>query len=442
MTARGRPTNVRDELAPFIVPDVRLTGRELGVGSYGSVEEAEIRGAVCVAKKLHEALLPPPTEAHGAERMIATFVAECRLMSVLRHPHIVQFLGVCFWPGSRVPALLMEKLVTDLHGFLETNSEIPVTLKREMLIDVAKGLSYLHSRDPPVIHRDLTARNVLLNSAMVAKIADLGNSRIINVRPGQLMTMTKTPGNMYYMPPEAQEDHSRYNKAIDIFSLGNLTLFTLTQVFPEVKAATFTNQTTRRVIARTEIQRRSESFNRLSQVLGRQHPLVQLAKSCLQNDPRDRPTIATVLQRLESCLLLPYRSWGGNKLEMVADIVGKERVIATQQVQIDTLQEQIGEAQTEVQSLQEAKQVGDEMITSQRGQIEVKQRQNETLVQSIETQQREIFEFEDLKQEQQLHIERLENEVLSLNQISAAKELTIKHQQEVRRETERQSQAT
>ena len=160
------------ELQPFVVADVRLTGRVLGEGSYGSVEEAEIPGATCVVKKLHEALLPPPTEAHGADRMAATFVAECRLMSTVRHPHIVQFLGVCLLPGSRLPALIMEKLLIDLHNLLENNSAIPLSMKHSILLGVSKGLT------------------VLLNSAMVAKIADLGNSRIINVRPSQLMTMT------------------------------------------------------------------------------------------------------------------------------------------------------------------------------------------------------------------------------------------------------------
>ena len=40
-------------------------------------------------------------------------------MSTLRHPHIVQFLGVCFLPGSRLPALVMELLLTSLHDLHE-----------------------------------------------------------------------------------------------------------------------------------------------------------------------------------------------------------------------------------------------------------------------------------------------------------------------------------
>lgn len=334
MSAGNRVTSVPIELRPFFVADVRFTGRELGGGSYGSVEETEIQGATCVVKKLHEELLPAATEAHGADIMIQTFVKECQLMSTLRHPHIVQFLGVCFPPGEwRLPALLMEKLMTDLHTFLESNKDIPLSMKRSVLIDVAKGLSYLHSRSPPVIHRDLTARNVLLNSAMVAKIADLGNSRIINAGLDQLMTMTKTPGNVCYMPPEALEEHSQYNKSIDIFSLGNLTLFTLTEAFPKVKNATFVHPTTRRLTARSEIERRSESMDHILQAFGSSNPLVQLAQSCLQDDPQNRPSISAVLQHLERSSLVPYRSWDANKLEMVKDIVTKESLNAALQQQ-------------------------------------------------------------------------------------------------------------
>ena len=335
------------ELQPFVVSDVRVTGRVLGEGSYGSVEEAEIPGATCVVKKLHEALLPPPTEAHGADRMAATFVAECRLMSTVRHPHIVQFLGVCLLPGSRLPALIMEKLLIDLHNLLENNSAIPLSMKHSILLGVSKGLTYLHTRIPAIIHRDLSARNVLLNSAMVAKIADLGNSRIINVRPSQLMTMTKNPGNMWYMPPEAQGKTTKYNTSIDVFSFGNLTLFTLTQQFPEVQAATQTDPNTGRVVGLTEIERRSESFEQVYHELGREHPLVRLAEQCLQNLPSRRPPIAEVLERLEAVGESVRDQYSLlNKLEMV-------KLHEREMSPLQRMQTQLLEKEHQLQSMQQ-----------------------------------------------------------------------------------------
>jgi serine/threonine protein kinase len=61
-----------------------------------------------------------------------------------------------------------------------------LTLKRSMLEDVARGLLYLHKHTPQIVHRDLTAKNVLLTSCFVARITDFGNSRIIDLQPGEL----------------------------------------------------------------------------------------------------------------------------------------------------------------------------------------------------------------------------------------------------------------
>ena len=188
------------DLSSFVVPNVRPTGRELGKGAYGSVEEVEILGAVCAAKKVHNEFLKNGSR-EDIGNIISKFASECRLMSTLRYPHIVQFLGVCYLPGARLPSLIMERLDTNLHDLLETTPNLPLAVKNSILLDTAQGLLYLHSQSPPIIHRDLTARNVLLNSAMVAKIADLGVARIVNLQPGQLATMTQGPGNIVYMPP-------------------------------------------------------------------------------------------------------------------------------------------------------------------------------------------------------------------------------------------------
>ena len=194
--------------------------------------------------------------SNDRRHMISKFASECRLMSTLRHPHIVQFLGVCYLPGSKLPSLVMERLETNLHELLETTPNLPLTIKQSILLDVARGLLYLHSQSPPIIHRDLTARNVLLNSAMVAKIADLGVARIVDLQPDQLATMTQGPGNIVYMPPEAMGEHTQYNSSLDVFSFGNLALFTLTQEFigPKLKAATYTDPNTRKINAYSEIE--------------------------------------------------------------------------------------------------------------------------------------------------------------------------------------------
>ena len=138
----------------------------------------------CAAKRLHETLID--VENEGADVMVRKYLQECQLMSSLHHPNITQFLGLCFLPGTQLPLLVMELLATSLHDHLEDEPNLPLSRKWSVLADIASGLLYLHERPSPVIHRDLTAKNVLLTSSLVAKITDMGNSRIIDMRPGQM----------------------------------------------------------------------------------------------------------------------------------------------------------------------------------------------------------------------------------------------------------------
>ena len=187
--------------------------------------QVRYRQLVCAGKKLHESLVEAGND--GVDGVVRKYLKECQLMSSLRHPNITQFLGLCFLPGTQLPLLVMERLETNLDDLLEHIPNLPLSLKRSVLEDVASGLLYLHKMQPPVIHRDLTAKNVLLTSSLVAKISDMGNSRIVDMKGGQL---SKLPGTLVYMPPEALNDRYRYGPSLDVFSFGHLALFTLTQV--------------------------------------------------------------------------------------------------------------------------------------------------------------------------------------------------------------------
>ena len=301
-------------LKPYVLSNVQLTGTTIGNGAYGSVEEVAIpvRGA---AKKVHDVLL-------NSCKITTQFAEELQLMSTLRHPNIVQFLGVCFFQGSRMPALVMERLLTSLHDLLapetETDDAQPpppdtlsplsyftLDLKCSVLHNVASGLAYLHEQSPPVIHRDLSAKNVLLTSELVAKIADMGVARIMPIRAAA--TMTKAPGASVYMPPEAvaaasssNTEKSKYNASIDIFSLGVVTIFTLCEDFPcDPLAPTYLDEDTGLLLARTELKRREVYMQKVYSQFSKDHPLIQMIEKCLHNGPRKRPNIHEVLRFIE-----------------------------------------------------------------------------------------------------------------------------------------------
>ena len=198
--------------------------------SLSNLLQIEVNGLICAGKKIHDALIDAGNV--GVENVATKYVQECQLMSDLRHPNITLFLGVCFLPDCQLPVLLMERLDSSLDDLLEAIPSIPLVLKRSILEDVSRGLLYLHKHTPQIIHRDLTAKNVLLTDYLKAKITDLGNSRIVNLQPGQLArTLSRLPGTMLYMPPEALSASSRYDPSLDVFSFGHLALFTLLQVY-------------------------------------------------------------------------------------------------------------------------------------------------------------------------------------------------------------------
>ena len=197
----------------FLIDGAEKTGNVVGHGAYGRVVEIKVDGAVCAAKEIHQLLVQ-----QGKSNVTDAFL---RIMSSLCHPNITQFLGFCFLDKKATyPALVMERLATNLHSMLQSEESpnkpihIPLGLKFSILRDVACGLAYLHHR--AFVHRDLTATNVLLTSGMEAKIADLGVAReVISTSPNPSASlMTRCPGTVAYMPPEAME-----NKAIIILQL-------------------------------------------------------------------------------------------------------------------------------------------------------------------------------------------------------------------------------
>ena len=340
-----------------------------------------------------------------------TFLRECTLLSRLRHPHIVQFLGVCYLPGSRLPLLVMERLFTSLDELLENKDiVIPFDAKLSFLRDVAKGLIFLHGQTPPVIHRDLTARNVLLNTGMVAKIADLGVARIVNIQPGKLAaTMTRNPGNIVYMPPEAAEDTARYSAALDMFSYGNLAIFTLTRTFPDLKAATYFDT---KIIARSEVERRDDLFQQLYEELEEEHELVTLSKQCLSNNPAERPTADQALQRLAR-VHPTERNWDKTKLELLQDVaiaenvrVSKERDIDDLNNKVDVYEKAMDDLQKDNRSLRQVVKSLNEQLQLLCKEVEDKDNQNNIL-----KRRNRILQQQLLSQELQLQETKEQEEI-------------------------------
>lgn len=266
-----------------VLQNVSETGPELGRGSYGVVVELAVKGERIkyAGKKIYEEIFND-----------SLVVKECKIMLGLEHPNVVKFYGVCWLsPNAKYPTLVMELMPQSLEDVIE-NKKARLTYNKAMpiLIDVSRGLCYLHCYTPKIYHRDLTARNVLLGKDMKAKITDFGNSSIIT--PTKVnATMTKGPGTCVYMPPEAFDVKTKYTDKLDIFSFGHLALYTAIGEFPGSLLSQKYEDSKGQLKARNEVERREPYLNKLSISLPKpDHYLYQLITQCLRDDPTKRPS--------------------------------------------------------------------------------------------------------------------------------------------------------
>lgn len=266
------------------------------------------------------------------------FLEECLHHSKLRHPNVVQLMGLYLHPGDSVPIMVMERMHSSLKACLESKNIIPVYLKRRILHDVSLGLRFLHERATPIIHRDLTANNVLLTEDLRAKITDLGMARLLT--KDMLRKLTQTPGNSDYMPPEALVADPVYDESLDIFSFGVMTVHVVTGGWPSPHLSANITDSSGRLVALSEVQRRANHINNMES----DSTLKYLAEKCLQNDPKARPTAKVVSDELKSLLVCPSSP---SSFPLLDTLVEKEAVERHR----DELQERMKEIETQLHKI-------------------------------------------------------------------------------------------
>ena len=240
--------------------DIELTDEELGRGGWGKVMVANFRGTQVAAKCLYEEL--------DSDYYRALFSREMSMAARLHHPNLVQFIGASI-VGH--PIILTELMNTSLRKELEKGriNQAQVTC---ISLDVARALNYLHLMQPhPIIHRDISSANVLLNPLpednWVAKVSDYGSVNI------QKQLCTENPGSPVYSSLEARNPALQSPK-MDIFSFGILLIEMLTGRFPEV------NQR-QRLMASIE------------------HPdYLSLIEECMSEEKEERPSAKDVIAKL------------------------------------------------------------------------------------------------------------------------------------------------
>ncbi len=208
-----------------------LTGLTLGTcvvqqrlasGGFGTVYRAADRllGVDRALKVLH----PHMMEQKGFRER---FLSELRITAALDHPNIVRVLyafdepQICGYAMEFVPGPTLKKRVKE-SGPLAPAEALDVVAQ------IARAVQYSQSRQPPIIHRDLTPENVLLRPDGVVKVMDYGIAAAIE--DPELAVSKSIVGKPKYMPPEQFE--GEVTAGVDLYALGIILYETLTGQAP------------------------------------------------------------------------------------------------------------------------------------------------------------------------------------------------------------------
>ncbi|EQC31465.1 TKL protein kinase [Saprolegnia diclina VS20] len=244
---------------------------------------------------------------------VEDFMDEIRLCLRLQHPHIVRCLGFScssvlstlscvseFMPHGDLWTLLELDQKTRLLSWnlspepsRVVDASLPLS-KLRVLHDVVSAMVYVHGQD--VIHRDLKARNVLLNDAFAAKITDFGTSR----KATEHETMTAEIGTVAWIAPEVLKG-VRYSAKADVYSLGVFLSELDTLEIPYSNMPRLVPRTGVSVdVAKTRIAMLVVA-GELTPVFSECCPpaIRDLARRCLAYAPDDRPSMDEVLHWLD-----------------------------------------------------------------------------------------------------------------------------------------------
>ena len=415
-------------LSRFELDGVEEKGREIGRGSYAVVEELDFRGLSCVGKSIHEELYDNASDRERVD-MLGRFGAECELLSQVRHPHVVQFVGVHFKQGSRLPVLVMERLDSTLSDCLDRYGKLPNEVSYSVIHEVAVGLRYLHGYAPnPIVHRDLTANNVLLTSDMKAKISDLGVAKILNLNPARMAQMTTCPGTPSYMPPEALVTKPIYTTKVDVFSYGNLMTHVFSGVWPIPTAAFRVDPSNPNVmVPATEVERREEYLQDMEDT----HPLIALTRQCLSNNPLTRPEALEILARINE-VMPQFPPSFHNKVEVLQRIETDRNEKRSLTSQIEEHQRQIREKDQQIVHFEMLETEGTRTRVSElRREIESLRVTIRTKEELISSKQQQVQATQDIVTASQQELSTTHQQLAAKDEVLAAKyqQLSVKDQQ-------------
>ena len=252
---------------------------KIGAGAFGDVKKAYWRKTLVSVKFLK-------TSYENKESQIIPFIEEYNLLKQLRHPNILLYIGGNI--TGKQHFLVTEycengNLFEFLHG--KDSPDLEDIERLNLALEIAQGINYLHSFNPPILHRDLKSLNILLDKNYIVKIADFGWARLRNNH------MTKKRGTFQWMAPEVISKDN-YTEKADVYSFG-IILWEFWSKDPPYKG-----------INAKEVAVKVKNNPKYRPPIPSDVPeeIAELMKFCWDTDPGKRPTFLEIIKFLEDFL--------------------------------------------------------------------------------------------------------------------------------------------
>ncbi|XBI50369.1 hypothetical protein VPH35_113783 [Triticum aestivum] len=284
--------------------------KKLGEGGFGSVFEGKLDEERIAVKRLE-----------GARQGKKEFLAEVETIGSIEHINLVKLIGFCAEKSERL--LVYEYMSSGSLDrwiyYRHNNNPLDWCTRCRIILDIAKGLCYLHEEcRRKIAHLDIKPQNILLDENFNAKVGDFGLCKLISRDQSKVVTMMRgTPG---YFAPEWLT--SRITEKVDVYSFGVVVMEILSG------RKNIDHSQSEEEVQLINILREKEQNNRLidlidkhsDDMVSRHEEVIQMMKLaiwCLQNDSSRRPSMSTVIKVLEGAVSV--ETFDANSIMFVQD---------------------------------------------------------------------------------------------------------------------------
>ncbi|KAF9484664.1 hypothetical protein BDN70DRAFT_797394 [Pholiota conissans] len=229
-------------------------------------------------------------------QLSAMDIKELKLLGAFNHPNIVRFLGVSIPENTKeTPVMIISELCSngDLFDYIRNTNAPSLHKVLTMMLDIARGLEYLHTRKPSIIHRDCKSSNILITAKGTAKIADFGLAKVKQSTRSMVRSLV---GTVNWQAPELWHAHPKYNHKVDVFSCA-MVFWEMLQWHAQTKKFPWEGMNEHAIYEIVGAKRQRPSVAGLRKQWCPE--IVDLIERMWAQEHQDRPTMSQVVETLE-----------------------------------------------------------------------------------------------------------------------------------------------